>query len=81
MSDSENPTRAGDAPLAVNLEAGQEYYWCACGRSSGQPYCDGSHKETSFTPMSFTPSESGEAHLCMCKQTKNPPYCDGSHAG
>lgn len=77
---NETPTRAGDAPLAVNLEAGQDYYWCACGKSASQPFCDGAHEGSSFTPMSFKVEESTEAHLCTCKCTKNPPYCDGSHA-
>ena len=79
MSD-EKPTRAGDAPLAVKLQAGQDYYWCACGKSGNQPFCDGAHDGSSFAPVSFNVNESGEAHLCTCKQTKNPPYCDGSHA-
>src|SRR5690606_23331646 len=63
------------------LKAGKEYYWCACGRSRNQPFCDGSHEGTEFTPLAFTPEEDGEAYLCRCKRTGNPPYCDGSHAG
>jgi len=66
-------------PIAVNLEKGEESYWCSCGRSSAQPFCDGSHSVTSFKPVAFVPDETGEAHLCMCKNTKNPPYCDGTH--
>lgn len=74
------PTIADTKPIPVNLEAGEEYYWCACGRSQNQPFCDGSHRGTDFTPLDFTAEETGEAWLCMCKHTGNPPYCDGTHA-
>ncbi len=67
-------------PIKVELKKGEENYWCACGLSKSQPYCDGSHKTTSFTPKKFVAEETGDAYLCMCKQTKNPPYCDGTHA-
>ncbi len=73
------PTIAQKGPFAVELEAGKNYHWCACGKSSNQPFCDGSHKGTGFTPMSFTPEKTGTAYLCGCKNTKNPPYCDGTH--
>lgn len=73
------PKRAADTPIAVELEAGKTYYWCACGRSNNQPFCDGSHKTTSFQPVAFTPEASGTKYLCRCKQTKNQPFCDGSH--
>jgi CDGSH-type Zn-finger protein len=73
------PVVAGTHPVPVNLEAGEEYHWCACGRSADQPFCDGSHRGTEFTPLGFTAEEGGEAYLCMCKQTANPPYCDGTH--
>ncbi|OOG23420.1 glutamate synthase [Thioalkalivibrio denitrificans] len=75
------PKIAARTPVAVELKAGKEYYWCACGRSKNQPFCDGSHEGTEFKPLAFTPEEDGEAHLCRCKRTGNPPYCDGSHAG
>lgn len=75
------PKIAARTPVAVELKAGKEYYWCACGRSKNQPFCDGSHEGTEFKPLAFTPEENGEAHLCRCKRTGNPPYCDGSHAG
>nr|WP_246345469.1 CDGSH iron-sulfur domain-containing protein [endosymbiont of Lamellibrachia barhami] len=61
------------------MQAGKEYWWCACGRSKNQPFCDGSHQGTEFSPLGFRAEKSGEAWLCMCKQTANPPYCDGSH--
>lgn len=79
MNDTQQPAVADVKPMAVTLEANKAYYWCACGRSANQPFCDGSHQGSPFEPKNFTPDKSGEAHLCMCKRTKNPPYCDGSH--
>lgn len=73
------PNRAGDVPKKVELEAGKTYYWCACGRSENQPFCDGSHKGSEFTPVKFTPEETKSRSLCMCKETKKAPYCDGTH--
>ncbi len=75
----EKPKVAGKSPQMVQLETGKIYAWCACGKSANQPWCDGSHKVTSFAPKVFTVNESKSAKMCMCKQTKNPPYCDGSH--
>jgi CDGSH-type Zn-finger protein len=72
--------RAGDQPLAVELEAGKNYAWCSCGLSTNQPYCDGSHKTTDFTPVVFKAEESGTKYLCTCKTTGNSPFCDGSHS-
>lgn len=74
------PIVADSKPRPVNLEQGEEYHWCACGRSQSQPFCDGSHRGTEFTPLGFKADESGEVWLCMCKHTGNPPYCDGTHA-
>lgn len=71
--------RAGDEPLKVTLTAGQTYAWCACGRSTSQPFCDGSHQGTGIDPVVFTAEEDSEVWLCMCKQTGGPPLCDGSH--
>lgn len=71
--------RAGDAPIACELEEGKKYAWCTCGESSNQPYCDGSHKGTGFTPQMFTAEKTGTKYLCSCKQTSNGPFCDGSH--
>jgi len=73
------PVVADNKPKKVTLSKGQEYYFCACGRSSDQPFCDGSHADTSFSPKAFVPDEEGEAYLCACKHTGNPPYCDGTH--
>lgn len=70
---------AARLPVVMELEAG-EYYWCACGRSANQPFCDGSHAGTGITPLAFTAQEGKKVALCQCKHTGNPPYCDGSHA-
>jgi CDGSH-type Zn-finger protein len=70
---------AGKEPLGIELEAGKSYYWCACGKSNNQPWCDGSHKGTSFTPKVISVPETKTAWLCNCKQTNMPGFCDGSH--
>ena len=73
------PIIAGNRPTGVPLTKGEEYFFCTCGRSANQPFCDGSHKGTGFTPKGFTAKEDGTAYLCTCKHTKNAPMCDGSH--
>ena len=73
------PIRASDTPYAVEVEAGQSYFWCACGRSKAQPFCDGSHKGTDFTPVKYEAIESNKAFFCGCKSTESQPMCDGSH--
>ncbi len=73
------PKVAATSPVQIDLEKG-EHHWCSCGESKGQPFCDGSHRGTPFTPLAFTVDQPRKAHLCLCKHTKNPPYCDGSHA-
>ena len=70
---------AQKGPFAVELRAGKTYAWCACGRSSNQPFCDGSHKETSLSPVVFKAEQDGTAYLCGCKTTRSRPFCDGSH--
>ena len=72
------PTIASMKPSVLELEAGT-YYWCACGQSANQPYCDGSHKGTGFTPVSFTVEAKKRVALCNCKRTANGPFCDGAH--
>jgi CDGSH iron-sulfur domain-containing protein 3 len=66
-------------PFAVELRAGKTYAWCACGRSANQPFCDGSHKTTSLTPVVFRAERDGTACLCGCKTSMGRPHCDGSH--
>lgn len=73
------PTIADKQPKAVHLEEGKTYAWCACGRSTQQPFCDGSHGGTKFLPRVFKAEETKTAYICMCKQTSNPGFCDGSH--
>lgn len=74
------PTIAANKPIPVELKAGQEYYYCTCGKSANQPFCDGSHKGTDFVPKAFVAEDDGEAYLCQCKQSADAPFCDGSHA-
>lgn len=73
------PKRASDTPFAVDVEAGKKYFWCACGLSATQPFCDGSHKGSEFSPMKYEATESTTVFFCGCKSTLNPPMCDGSH--
>ena len=71
--------RAGDSAIAVEVEKDKSYYWCTCGKSSKQPFCDGSHKGTEFTPLAYKAEETKKMFFCSCKQTNNQPFCDGSH--
>ena len=75
-----NGNIADKKPAVIELAAGT-YYWCSCGDSKGQPFCDGAHKGTAFRPQKFVVAEPTSMALCNCKQTKNPPSCDGSHCG
>jgi CDGSH-type Zn-finger protein len=72
-------TRASDSPFAAAVEKGKDYWWCACGLSKNQPYCDGSHKPTPFTPVKYSATESKTVYFCGCKQTHARPLCDGTH--
>ena len=73
------PVIASRTPIAVEVEEGKYYWWCTCGKSAKQPFCDGSHKGSEFTPMKYDATRTGTAWFCGCKHTKNAPLCDGSH--
>jgi CDGSH iron-sulfur domain-containing protein 3 len=72
------PRIAQTAPYAIELEPGT-YWWCACGKSDDQPFCDGSHKGSEFTPVKFHLEKKTKVWLCGCKHTADQPFCDGSH--
>ena len=68
-----------DNPIDIEVKKGEDYFWCSCGKSKVQPFCDGSHKSTSYEPLKFTSKKTEKVFFCVCKKTKNPPFCDGSH--
>ena len=73
------PIVADNKPKKVQLTKGETYYFCRCGRSQNQPFCDGSHKDSEFIPKPFVAEDSADAYLCACKHSANTPYCDGTH--
>ena len=75
----EKPVIAAAAPVKTTLKAGEQYWYCTCGQSKKQPFCDGSHAGTSFRPYGFTAEKDGDKWLCQCKHTQNQPFCDSSH--
>jgi CDGSH-type Zn-finger protein len=77
---SEGVVIAQKSPYKAELKKGEKYFWCSCGRSAKQPYCDGSHKGTGLMPMIFTADEDKTAWLCGCKNTQGKPFCDGTHS-
>lgn len=74
-----DPVIAQKAPYPVEVEAGKSYFWCACGKSAKQPFCDGSHKGTDFRPIAYKAETSGEVWFCGCKHSADKPFCDGAH--
>ena len=76
----DKPVVAQTSPYGVDVEEGKTYAWCACGRSKTQPFCDGSHKDTGFSPIVYKAGKTETVFFCGCKTTKNQPLCDGSHS-
>lgn len=77
---SDTPQIAQKAPYPVEVEEGKSYFWCACGQSKKQPFCDGSHKGSGFGPVKYTATASKKLFFCGCKATGKAPLCDGSHS-
>lgn len=76
---ADEPQIAGTSPLHLDVEEGKSYWWCACGKSKNQPFCDGSHKGSTIVPVNWTASKTGKVFFCACKKTKRSPLCDGTH--
>lgn len=74
------PQIAVRKPAKVNLESGKKYFWCSCGKSATQPFCDGTHKGSGLTPVAFIVDKSDFFYLCQCKRSQRSPFCDGSHS-
>jgi len=74
------PVIAQRSPYPVDVQAGRTYYWCACGKSARQPFCDGSHKGSEFTPIAYTADQTARVWFCGCKHSAQKPLCDGSHS-
>ena len=75
------PIVAKKGPFPVEVEAGKDYYWCSCGKSTKQPFCDGSHKDSGMTPIKYTADKSTMVYFCGCKHSNNGVLCDGTHPG
>ena len=73
------PEITAKTPFVVEVETGKDYYWCSCGKSKTQPFCDGSHKGSAFTPLKYTAAESKSVYFCGCKHSANGALCDGTH--
>ncbi len=74
-----SPHIAQKAPFAIDVEVGKTYFWCACGRSQKQPFCDGSHKGSEFSPIKYDAPDSKLVYFCGCKNSGGKPFCDGTH--
>ena len=75
-----DPVMAQKSPYAFDVQEGRTYWWCACGQSKNQPFCDGSHKAAAvFTPIKYSATESATVYFCGCKHSGNKPLCDGTH--
>ena len=74
------PRIAQAGPYAIEVESGKSYWWCACGKSASQPFCDGSHKDSGFAPVEFVAERDSTVYFCGCKHTAGQPCCDGSHS-
>ena len=75
----EEPVVASKFPSVMQLDSG-EYWWCSCGRSADQPFCDGAHKGTGFSPEKVEIKETRKVALCNCKHSSQGPVCDGAHS-
>jgi CDGSH-type Zn-finger protein len=77
----ETPEIAQKSPFVVEVNEGKSYFWCSCGKSQKQPFCDGSHKGGTFAPVKYTAEKTGKLFFCGCKHSAKQPLCDGSHSG
>ncbi len=77
---SQPPIIAQDSPIPVEVEEGKSYFWCSCGQSKRQPFCDGSHKGSTFEPVKYTAEANKKVFFCGCKHSSKQPLCDGSHS-
>jgi len=74
------PVIAQKEPFGIDVEQGKEYWWCQCGKSKSQPFCDGSHKGTGLAPLQYIAKRNQTVWFCGCKHTSNKPLCDGTHS-
>jgi CDGSH-type Zn-finger protein len=74
-----DPVIAQKTPYSYDVKEGEKYFWCSCGKSTNQPFCDGSHKGSEFDPLGVTAEETKTVFFCGCKHSANKPYCDGNH--